>query len=166
MFYITKQDGSIDIWDLLDRTHEPCMNQSISPVPITSIYPYQVTTKQHLMAVGDAAGTLHILAIPWSLRQPTPNELISMSNYIEREVIRRAFVVERWNFREKEKIEHEAEAKKKAGIAPQVVLTDDELEHRMKLEYEQYLEEESVFLRDLGLLKDDLPSAAEPVAVA
>jgi len=27
------------------------------------------------MAVGDAAGTLHILAIPWSLRQPTPNEV-------------------------------------------------------------------------------------------
>jgi len=31
--------------------------------------------KQHLMAVGDTAGTLHILAIPWSLRQPTPNEV-------------------------------------------------------------------------------------------
>lgn len=34
-----------------------------------------MTGKQHLMAVGDAAGTLHILAIPWSLRQPTPNEV-------------------------------------------------------------------------------------------
>jgi len=40
-----------------------------------------------------------------------------MSNYIEREVIRRAFVVERWNFREKEKLEHEAEAKKKAAVS-------------------------------------------------
>jgi len=46
------------------------------------------------------------------------------------------------------------------------VLTDDELEHRMKLEYEQYLEEEAVFLRDLGLVKDDLAPAAEPLAVA
>jgi len=44
-------------------------------------------------------------------------QLISMSNYIEREVIRRAFVVERWNFREKEKMEHEAETKKKAGVS-------------------------------------------------
>jgi len=34
--------------------------------------------KQHLMAVGDAAGTLHILAIPWSLRQPTANEVRSI----------------------------------------------------------------------------------------
>ena len=33
------------------------------------------TAKQHLLAVGDAMGTLHILSIPWSLRQPTPNEV-------------------------------------------------------------------------------------------
>lgn len=46
------------------------------------------------------------------------------------------------------------------------MLTDDELERRMKLEYEQYLEEESVFIRDLGLLKDDLAPSTEPVAVA
>ena len=44
-------------------------------------------------------------------------QLVSMSNYIEREVVRRAFVVERWNFREKEKMEHEAEAKKRAGVS-------------------------------------------------
>ena len=25
--------------------------------------------------MGDSAGTLHILEIPWSLRQPTPNEV-------------------------------------------------------------------------------------------
>ena len=39
-----------------------------------------------------------------------------MSNYIEREVKRRAFVVQRWDFREKEKMEIEAENKKKAGV--------------------------------------------------
>jgi WD40 repeat protein len=162
VFFITKQDGSVDIWDLLDRTHEPCMNQSLSPAPITCIFPYQVTSKQHLLAVGDAMGTLHILAIPWSLRQPTPNELNSMSNYIDREVSRRAFVVERWNFREKEKMELEAEAKRKAGIAPQVVLSDEEIEHRMKLEYQAYLEEELIFMRELGLLKEEsLPAIGE-----
>jgi len=42
-------------------------------------------------------------------------------------------------------------------------LTDDELEQRMRLEYEQYLEEESAFLRELGLLKDDVtPTIADP----
>jgi len=35
----------------------------------------------------------------------------------------------------------------------------------MKLDYEQYLEQEAVFLRELGLLKDDLAPAAEPLHV-
>jgi len=51
-------------------------------------------------------------------------QLVSMSNYIEREVTRRAFVVERWNFREKEKMEHEAEAKKKAGVSTWLIPAD------------------------------------------
>ncbi len=45
VFYITKQDGTLDVWDLLDRTHEPSMSQSISPAPITCIFPWQVTSE-------------------------------------------------------------------------------------------------------------------------
>ena len=40
-----------------------------------------------------------------------------MSNYFEREVKRRNFVVDRWNFREQEKRELELEAKRKAGVS-------------------------------------------------
>jgi len=43
------------------------------------------------------------------------------------------------------------------------VLTDDELEQQMKLEYEQYLEQEAVFLRELGLLRDDMTPSTEAV---
>ena len=39
-------------------------------------------------------------------------------------------------------------------IAPQVVLTDEEIELRLKQEYQQYLEAEDKFLRDLGLKED------------
>lgn len=155
VFYIAKQDGSVDVWDILDKTHEPSLTQSVSAAPITTIYPYPVSQKQHLLAVGDNSGTLHILEIPWSLRHPTPNELASVSNYVEREVKRRNFVVQRWDFREQEKRELEAEQKKKAGIAPNVILTDEEIEYRMKQEYHQFKEEEQAFLRELGLLKED-----------
>ena len=40
-----------------------------------------------------------------------------MSNYFEREVKRRSFVVARWDFREKEKMEIESEHKKHAGVS-------------------------------------------------
>lgn len=157
VFFIAKVDGSVEVWDLLDKTHEPSLVQSVSPAPITTIYPFPVSQKQHLLAVGDTLGTLHILEIPWSLRHPTPNETIGVSNYFEREVKRRAFVVARWDFREVEKRELEAETKRKAGIAPNVQLTDEEIEYRMKQEYAAYLDQESAFLRELGLKDDDEP---------
>ncbi|XP_076440866.1 dynein axonemal intermediate chain 3-like isoform X2 [Babylonia areolata] len=155
VFYIAKQDGSVDVWDLLDKTHEPSLTQSVSPAPITNIFPYQVTQKQQLLAVGDNSGTLHILEIPWSLRQPTPGELNGVTNYIEREVKRRAFVVSRWNLREQEKQEMAQEAKRKAGIAPNVQLTDEQIEANQKQEYQAYLNDEFSFLRELGIIKEE-----------
>ncbi|XP_059149389.1 dynein axonemal intermediate chain 3-like [Physella acuta] len=160
VFFISKVDGFIDVWDILDKTHEPTLTQSVSPTSITVIYPYQVTLKQQLIAVGDTSGTLHILEIPWSLRHPTPNEVNSVGNYLEREVKRRAFVEERWNFREREKRDAEAEFKRKAGglAAAMAPLTEEELELKLKQEYEQYLVEEASFLRQLGILQDDDPT--------
>jgi len=46
------------------------------------------------------------------------------------------------------------------------VLTEDELEIRMKQEYQTYLEQEAQFLRDLGLVKEDLALSTEPAVVA
>ncbi|BFY99788.1 hypothetical protein BsWGS_02828 [Bradybaena similaris] len=157
VFFISKVDGSIDVWDLLDKTHEPTLTQNVSPTAITQIYPYQVTQKQQLIAVGDNAGTLHILEIPWSLRQATPNELNGVANYIAREVKRRAFVVERWNFREKEKRELEADIKRRVGglAGAMAQPTEDELEHRARMEYEAYLQEENVFLKHLGVVPEE-----------
>ncbi|GFS17212.1 WD repeat-containing protein 63 [Elysia marginata] len=164
VFFVAKVDGSVDVWDLLDKTHEPALSQSVSPTAIMQIYPFQVTQKQQLIAVGDIAGTLHILEIPWSLRQATPNETTSVANYIEREVKRRAFVVERWNFREKEKRELEADTKRKAGgmAAAMAPPTEEEKELRLRQEYEAYLNEEHNFLRELGIVQDEeipLPAA-------
>ena len=44
-------------------------------------------------------------------------QVTGISNYFEREVKRRAFVVMRWDFRESEKRELEQEQKRKAGVS-------------------------------------------------
>ena len=44
-------------------------------------------------------------------------QLNGVSNYFEREVKRREFVLHRWEVREKEKMELEAEANRKAGVS-------------------------------------------------
>lgn len=45
VFFIAKVDGSVEVWDLLDKTHEPSLVQSVSPAPITTIYPFPVSRK-------------------------------------------------------------------------------------------------------------------------
>lgn len=42
-------------------------------------------------------------------------------------------------------------------IAPNVVLTDEEIEYRQKNEYLAFQDAENNFLRELGILKDDEP---------
>ena len=50
--------------------------------------------------------------MPWVWLQ-----LNGVSNYFEREVKRREFVIQRWEIREKEKMEIEQEANRKAGVS-------------------------------------------------
>jgi len=42
-------------------------------------------------------------------------------------------------------------------IAPNVTLTDEEIEYRQKNEYQQYVEDETNFLRELGIIKEEEP---------
>ncbi len=37
VFFIAKSDGTLDIWDLLDRTHAPILTQSISIHKLTNL---------------------------------------------------------------------------------------------------------------------------------
>ena len=60
-------NGSIEVWDLLERTNEPAMVQSISSTAITSIQLKIITSRQHLLAISDASGTVHILQVPYIL---------------------------------------------------------------------------------------------------
>ena len=41
-------------------------------------------------------------------------------------------------------------------IAPQISMTEEERDYRNKSEYNTFLAEEAVFLRSLGLLKDEV----------
>ena len=74
ILFIGTNEGNVEVWDLLEKTHEPSVVQNISTAGITQLTPWVVSNKTNLIAVSDAVGTLHILEIPWNFRQPTPNE--------------------------------------------------------------------------------------------
>lgn len=125
VFFIAKSDGSVDIWDLLDRTHAPILSQSISIHRLTFISCNVDPTKksnQQLIAIGDSVGTLHIMEVPWSLRRNVSGEFQAVKAYLARESNRREYVKQRWDFREEEKRELEKQAALKAGVIINIFL--------------------------------------------
>ncbi|NWU44000.1 WDR63 protein, partial [Hylia prasina] len=86
VFFIGRDNGNIDIWDLLKKTHEPSHFQNISKSIITFISPSCASEEQHFLAVSDSLGVLHILEICQTLCHPSSNEHANILDYFEREV--------------------------------------------------------------------------------
>ncbi|NXX29003.1 WDR63 protein, partial [Nicator chloris] len=86
VFFIGRDNGNIDIWDLLKKTHKPSYFQNISESIITFISPSSASAEQHFLAVSDNLGVLHILEICQTLCHPSSNEHANILDYFEREV--------------------------------------------------------------------------------
>lgn len=85
VIFIGKADGIVDVWDLLDRTHEPSMSFPIASASITTMVFHASGAKQ-LLAIGDDQGTVHVIEVPRNLRRAANNERASASTFITREV--------------------------------------------------------------------------------
>ncbi|KAM4773279.1 dynein axonemal intermediate chain 3 isoform 2-T4 [Cyanocitta cristata] len=79
VFFIGRDNGNIDIWDLLKKTYEPSHFQNISKSIITFISPSSAS-EQHFLAVSDDLGVLHILEICQTLCHPSSNERMTTEN--------------------------------------------------------------------------------------
>ncbi|KAL1772377.1 WD repeat-containing protein 63 [Sigmodon hispidus] len=151
VFYIGREDGYVDIWDLLEKTHEPAQSQNICITMITYIKPWTFSSKQQFIAIADYYGTLHILEIPWTLSHPSYNEVSSVNYYFEREVKHLEYVQQRKLIRDQEKKEIALElSRKKTKVYK---MTKEQMEAELRLEYENYLELEKSVLFNLGLIK-------------
>ncbi|NXC47350.1 WDR63 protein, partial [Penelope pileata] len=88
VFFIGRDDGNIDVWDLLKESHKPSHIQSISASRLTCISPWIASPKQQFLAVSDASGVLHVLEICQTLSHPFSNEEANVLDYFERRVDR------------------------------------------------------------------------------
>ena len=72
VFFVGKANGSIEMWDFIDKSHAPSIVQNIcSPSPISSLSFLSESIPDNdssagiqLLAVGDNQGRLHILEVP------------------------------------------------------------------------------------------------------
>ncbi|XP_047914967.1 dynein axonemal intermediate chain 3 isoform X2 [Anser cygnoides] len=109
VFFIGRDDGNIDIWDLLKKPHEPSHFQNISKSMITCISPWIASPKQQFLAVSDDSGVLHVLEICPILSQSSSNEQANVLDYFEREVKYLKNYEKYQEFQAKERTEKELE---------------------------------------------------------
>lgn len=152
VFFIGRNDGNVDVWDLLDKSHEPFLTQNVTPVALISVIPHSITSKQQLLAAGDEVGTLHIMEVPWTLRHSPQNELNIIEGYLEREASRLEYV----SNRSKSTRGGEKLTIKDENVQEPVVELDEEWEVRAKVQYEEYLVLERRLLVELGVTAEEL----------
>nr|XP_008112387.1 PREDICTED: WD repeat-containing protein 63 isoform X2 [Anolis carolinensis] len=153
VFFIGREDGNVDIWDLLEKTHEPSQTQNVCITVITYIKPWFYSSKQHFLAVSDDFGTLHILEISWTLSHPSSNERSSVLYYFEREVNHLTFREQRKEFREQERVALEHEKTLRKMKPPGGQRSRELMEEKTNQDYTDYLELEKSVLARLGTLK-------------
>jgi dynein intermediate chain 2 len=72
LFFLTRMDGFIDIWDYLYRQNEVAYSYKISDNPLTSI---SISTNEGKMAaIGDSEGAVTLVQLCKSLYQEQGNE--------------------------------------------------------------------------------------------
>jgi dynein intermediate chain 2 len=82
VFFTTKTDGTLDIWDLFHKQNEPTFSTKVGDCGLSCI---KVQKQGGLVALGSTDGTISIVEISKGLSQPLHNEKQSIANMFERE---------------------------------------------------------------------------------
>ncbi len=86
VFYVTRADGVLDVWDISHNQNEVAYSHKVSDVALSSIS-VQCNTQGggKLVALGDVNGTVSLLEVCDSLAKPLPNEKSNVNSILERE---------------------------------------------------------------------------------
>ncbi|KAG5188083.1 hypothetical protein JKP88DRAFT_287774 [Tribonema minus] len=112
-----KSDGTIDAY--APTAIMPCSPSRITTMEFLQHVPAnaQAQQQQQLLAVGDAAGNLHVFDVPHSMWRPVSNELAIMTSFLERERKRVDYVATRMQARAAEAEAAEAAEMEMGGQA-------------------------------------------------
>lgn len=128
LFFLTRIDGFMDVWDFYYRQNEVAYSQKISDCPLTSISVYQ-----HMLAIGDAEGTVSIMQLCKSLYENNPKEKEEMNRIFERES-RREKTLETTKKQNLDAIQKAKKAQKEKKKSPEEIQQEKEIEIKKKLE--------------------------------
>ena len=117
MFFVTRKDGVLDVWDYFFRQNEVAYSHKVCEEPLASIAISGGTknTTTQLVAIGDDSGTVSLLELSDSLAVQQGNEKLAMAAMFDRETRREKNLVSLAREVAKRKKRAEAEAKDGKG---------------------------------------------------
>lgn len=133
LFYLTRMDGFIDIWDFYYRQNEVAYSQKISDNPLTCI-----SINYSRAAIGDSEGSITLMSLCPSLYDVQPNEKEEMVKIFDREAAREKNL---------ELAKKQADSSKKPAKAGK-----EELEQKKRMQLEkELLDIEEKFYKTVGI---------------
>ena len=73
LFYLTRMDGFLDVWDFYYRQNEVAYSQKVSDAVLTNI-----SVNSTMAAIGDSDGTVHMMSLCKTLYEQTSKEKETM----------------------------------------------------------------------------------------
>jgi len=123
LFYLTRIDGFLEIWDFYYKQNEIAYTVKVSDFPLTSI-----TLNQNMAAIGDAEGTISIMSLCKPLYETTVKEKEVMQSIFDREYRREK------QLENQRRLEGAAKAPSKKASDPEKIKIEKEERMNAKLE--------------------------------
>lgn len=86
MLIVARGDGTVEIWNLIVKNHEPVYTQSISGHSITVIHAHELPIEPQCVAFCDYNGAQRVFIAPRTFK--SSKDIEWMRNFVDREVQR------------------------------------------------------------------------------
>jgi dynein intermediate chain 2 len=146
LFFLTRIDGFLDVWDFYYRQNEVAYSQKISDSPLTSI-----EVNADMAAIGDAEGTVSVMKLCKPLYDKAPQEKEIMQSIFDRE-FRREKTLEQAKKKEAEKKSNNTAKKDAKALEKEKAEAEAKMSENLKDIEGVFFEKVSVN-EDLGAIK-------------
>jgi WD40 repeat protein len=155
LFLAGKDNGEVEIWAVLDKSHECLFTQSVASSRVVSLSFGVGHNEKQLLAVGCGDGSLMIYKVPDFMSKPGHDEGEQMKKFVEQQ---RAFVLQtedRFKVRAAEARQKEADARntKKADSEEKAQEEEDFDEDKVDIELVQFEREYTRILKEFEAIE-------------
>lgn len=140
VFFITKMDGTMDVWDIIFKQNDPTLSLQVCDEPLHSL---RVQEQGRLVACGSHSGTTTLLELSDSLFGLQRNEKNLVTLMFERETRREKILDTRHReMKLKERAKSSAEGKEKEEEEGEGALEDEDLYEKANTEFWSIINQE------------------------